>query len=422
MMLSTGLEMKTNKKIGAGLTIRSLKEEYDAVFLAVGAQLSKRLDIEGIDLEGVLWGLEFLREVKLGKEVVLKDSVVVIGGGNVAIDVCLTALRSGAKDVQLVCLESREEMPAFDWEIGEALEEGVGIHPSWGPKRVIGEAGNVKGIELMRCTSVFDDELRFNPSFDPDVTKTFDTDTVIFAIGQSSDLGLLDDAGIDSARGLLKVDKDSLETSVMGIFAGGEVVSGPASVIDSIALGKKAASSIDRRLGGDGEIDERFVEPEKINPWLGRENGFADRTRPAMPTLPVEERLGGFEEIELGFDEETARKEAGRCLRCDLRLSISPVVLPPEKWLEFDLDNVKKVPQAEGVYQLLDENKNVIYIAGREDMQKAMEEQLETNEKARYFGYEEEKMYTKRESELLQQHLQRHGRMPELNDELEDLF
>jgi len=422
IMLCSGFDLKLNQKIGKDLSLKSLKDEYDAVFLSVGAQLSKRLNVGGIELEGVLWGMDFLRDARLGKDVELKDKVVVIGGGNVAIDVALTALRSGAENVQLACLESRDEMPAHEWEIKEVLEEGVRIHTSWGPKRLIGKEGTVSSIELVRCTSVFDDEGKFNPSFDQATTKIIDADMIIFAIGQSSDLELLGDVGIDSPRGLIGVDSNTMGTSVEGIFAGGEVVSGPASVIDSIALGRKAASSIDRYLGGDGDIDEKFVEPEELNPWLGRDEGFADRKRSEMPTLPVDERLKGFEEMELGFDEALAKHEAGRCLRCDLRLRISSVERPPEKWLEFSQENVNNVPQAEGVFHLLDEEKNIIFISGTQDMRAGLEEQLKTNEKARYFGYEEDKMYTQRESELLQQHLQKHGKLPELNDELEDLF
>jgi len=221
---------------------------------------------------------------------------------------------------------------------------------------------------------------------------------------------------------LLRVDKNTLATSVEGIFAGGEIVSGPASVIESVSYGKKAASSIDKFLGGDGNIDERLSQPETPNPLLGREEGFAERKRPEMPSLALDERKDCFDEIELGFDEDAAKYEAARCLRCDLRLQILPVILPPEKWLEFTPENVENVPATDGVYILLDETKNVINIVGTQNMQEGLKEQLESASKARYFGYEEDKMYTKRESELLQQHLQKHGKLPELNDELEDLF
>ena len=422
LVSTSGFDVKPNRKIGGDPTISSINNEFDAVFLAVGAQLSKKLEIEGLDLEGVLWGMDFLRDVKLGRDVGVKEKVIVIGGGNVAIDVALTALRLGAKDVQLACLESREEMPAFEHEIEEAEEEGIGIHTSWGPKKVLGENGKITGIELMRCTSVFDEDGKFNPKYNPDEIKSMNADVIIFAIGQSSDLDLLKDAGIDAPQGLIPVDNNTLETSVKGIFAGGEIVSGPASVVDSVELGRKAASSIDKHFGGDGNIDESFIDEETPNPWLGRDEGFAGLERSQMPKLPLEERVKGFGEIELGFDEEAAKKEAARCLRCDLRMRITPVTLPPEKWLAFTEENLKDVPQAEGVFHLLDEDKKAIFIAGREDIKAGLEEQLKTNEKAKYFAYEEDKMFTKRESELLQQHLQKHGKLPEMNDELDDLF
>jgi NADPH-dependent glutamate synthase beta subunit-like oxidoreductase len=421
-VLKSGFEVRLGQKIGDVMSFKSLNEQNDAVFVAVGAQLSKKLNLEGIDLDGVLWGLDFLRDVKMGKEIGLDGKVVVIGGGNVAVDVGLTALRSGANEVQLACLESREEMPAFDPEIREALEEGIHINTSWGPKRILGEDSKVRGIELVRCTSVFDEEGRFNPSFDQNEVMTLEADRVIFAIGQSSDPEFADGSSLDVSRGILAIDPNTLETSEKGVFAGGEITAGPTSVVESIALGRKAASSIDRYLGGEGNIDEVLIGPEQIDPRLGREEGFADRERSKIPAIPVEERIRGFDEIELGFDEESAKREASRCLRCDLRLNISSVVLPPEKWLLFSEDNVGKAPESEGVYQLLDENKNVIHIVGTENMRYALEELLKSNEKARYFGFEEEKMYTKRESELLQQHLQKHGKMPELNDELDDLF
>ena len=340
-----------------------------------------------------------------------------------AIDVARTALRFGAKEVQLACLESREEMPAHEWQIDEAVEEGVVLSVSWGPKRILGDGDGVTEVELVRCTSVFDDEGRFNPSFDEEETASIETDMVIIAVGQASDLSFLrEERQIQAARGTIEVDGDTLQTGVSKIFAGGDVVSGPASVIEAIAMGRKAAVSIDRLLGGDGVIDETLSEPEKPDPWLGREEGFAEKSRVPIPYLPVERRLQDFSTVELGFDEEKAVEEAKRCLRCDLRLEISPVVLPPEKWLEFNSDNVSMVPETSGVYQLLDKKKIIIYIAGAPNLRQALEEKLKEVEKARYFRYEEHPMYTMRESELIQRFLKEHGRMPELNEEMYDLF
>jgi len=168
-------------------------------------------------------------------------------------------------------------------------------------------------------------------------------------------------------------------------------------------------------------LHELSLEVDR-DPWLGREEGFADRHRVQMPRLPLERRVKVFEEIELGFDEAQAREEASRCLRCDLRLEISPVLFPPERWLPFNADKVSAVPEIEGVFQLLDEEKEVIYIKGVMNLRQDLEEELPAQERARYFIYEEDPMYTKRESELLQKFLGQHGHLPEGNDELEDLF
>ncbi|MFQ6001336.1 MAG: FAD-dependent oxidoreductase [Anaerolineae bacterium] len=418
--VTQGVEVSTETRIGEDLSLEDLKGEYDAIFLALGAPLSRKLAIEGIELEGVLWGLEFLRAAKQGEGPKIKEKVLVIGGGNVALDVALTALRLGAKEVQLACLECREEMPAHEWEVEEAMDEGVVLNLSWGPRRILGD-GRVTGVELVRCSSVFDEEGRFRPCYDESVTSTIETDMVILAIGQASDLSFLDSHLQTTRAGTISVDAESLQTSLPGIFAGGEVVSGPASVIEAIASGRQAAISIDKYLGGEGMLDESSLEVDK-DPWLGREEGFADRHRVQMPRLPLERRVKGFEEIELGFDEAQAIEEASRCLRCDLRLEISPVVFPPERWLPFDADNVSAVPEIEGVFQLLDEEKKVIYIQGAMNLRQDLEEQLLTQGKARYFIYEEDPLYTKRESELLQKFLGQHGRLPEGNDELEDLF
>lgn len=417
--VTQGVEAVTGSRIGEDLSLEDLRGEYDAIFLALGAQLSRRLAIEGIGLEGVLWGLDLLRAVKQGEGPKVKDRVLVIGGGGVAIDVALTALRLGAKEVQLACLECREEMPAHEWEVEEAIDEGVVLNLSWGPRRILGD-GRVTGVELVRCSSVFDEEGRFNPCYDESVTGNIETDMVILAIGQASDLSFLDSHLQTTRAGTISVDAES-QTSLPGIFAGGEVVSGPASVIEAIASGRQVAISIDRYLGGEGVLHEPPLEVDK-DPWLGREEGFGDRHRVRMPRLPLERRVKGFEEIELGFDEAQATEEARRCLRCDLRLEISPVLFPPERWLPFDADNASAVPGIEGVFQLLNGEKEVLYIQGTINLRRDLEKQLLTREEARYFIYEEDPMYTKRESELLQKFLGQHGRLPEGNDELEDLF
>lgn len=424
-ILESGIEIKTKTSIGDGLSLNDLISQYDAVFLSVGAQLSRRLDIQGSDLKDVLWGVDFLKDVKRGQEVHVGDRVVVIGGGNVAIDVALTARRVGAREIQLVCLETQGEIPAHPWECEDALAEGVVFHPSWGPKQIVASRGRVAGIELVKCTSVFDDQRRFNPSYDPETTMSLDADTVIMAIGQACALSLLEgNSQIKTTRGgLIQVNEETMETTRKGVFAGGDVSMMPGSVIDAIASGRKAATAIDRYLGGSGDIDEVLFERSRIDPCLGREEGFADWRRVMAPCLLPEERTRGFSQIDRGFDRNMATREAKRCLQCDLRVGMTPVAHPPEKWLEFSEAAVNGVPESEGVYQLLDEAKNVLSIKGVVNLREALMEQLESNEKARYFVFEEDRMYTQRESELIQRYLQKYGKLPEGGeDELDDLF
>jgi len=420
-IVKLGVEVKTNTPIKESLNIDHLKNEgYDAILVATGLQESNILKVEGFNLEGVLGGLDFLKDHRLGKEVNVGERVLVVGGGNVAMDVSLTALRLGAKQVQVACLETREEMPAFTWEVQQALEEGIAINNSWGIKKILGDGKKVAGAELTHCVSVFDQEGRFNPSYNESVTRTLNADMIIFAIGQLSDLSWLTPSSIQVSKlGTIKVE-DYTETGVPGVFACGDIVTGPASIVEAMDSAKKAVLAIDKYLDGFGKIDEELITPEKPSQWLGREEDFPSKHRVEMPSLPIEKRRGNFIEVEQGFDEEMAVDEARRCLRCDLRLQISQPPLPPEKWLKFEAGNVENVPETEGVYQLLDENKLVVYIKGTLNLRKELEEQLATNPKVSYFLYEEAKMFTMRESELLQRFLKRYGKLPEQNMGLEE--
>jgi NADPH-dependent glutamate synthase beta subunit-like oxidoreductase len=425
-ILDLGIELRNKTSLGDEVSLKDLANEYDAVFLGVGAQLSRKLDLEGCDQKDVLWGIDFLKDAKLGKEVSVGDRVVVVGGGNVAIDVALTSHRLGASEIHLACLEKPEEMPAYEWECQDALAEGIAFHTSWGPKRVLTDGDKVRGIELVKCTSVFDDQGRFNPVYDPSKTKSVDADMVIMAIGQACDLTFLSgnsEVKTTTPGGLIQVDGENMQTTMSGVFAGGDAVKMPGSVIDAIASGRKAAAAIDRYLGGSGDIDEVLFGRTTPNPRLGRDEGFADWRRVMAPCLLPEERAKGFSQIDLGFDEDMATGEAKRCLQCDLRLTINSVARPPEKWLELSEVAVKGLPENEGVYQLLDEAKNVLSIKGVVNLREALTEQLESNQLAKYFVFEEDRMYTQRESELIQQYLQKHGKLPEGGeDELDDLF
>jgi len=422
-ILSIGIEVQTDKVVGEHLSIEDLKEQgFNAIFLAIGAQNTKKLSIKGLDLPNILWGLDFLKKVNLGEEVKVSDSVIVIGGGNVAIDVALTARRLGAKVVQLTCLECREEMPAHEWEIQKAIDEGITLNCSWGPKNVIDKDGKISEVELVHCDSVYDENNLFSPIFNDDNLKSIKTEMVILAIGQIPDLSLLvSESKINiSTSGLIHVKEGTLETDIPGIFAGGEVINSPSSVVDAIEMGRRAASSIDKYLGGNGEIDDMFIETDVPNPNLGHDDSFYDKPRVQMPFLSIDERQNSFNEIELGFNEELAIEEANRCLRCDLRFEISPIVLPPQRWLELNSDNIQSVPEVEGVVQILNENQEIILIQGTPNLRRAMEEQLASNSNACFFDYDEDPMFTKRESELLQQFMQQFGRFPEGNEDLDD--
>jgi len=247
-----GVEIRTNTAVGKDLSFNDLlkEEEYKAIFIATGAHKSRKLRVEGEDMEGVFHALDLLRQVNLRKRPKLGERVLVIGGGNVAMDAARTALRLGAEVVQMACLESREEMPAHEWEIREALTEGVDLNVSWGPKEILGDGKKVTGVKFVRCASVFDENGRFNPSFDETVTKVLEADTVILAIGQAPDLSFLKEKTDVLGGRAIAVDPMTMETSLPGVFAGGDAVSGPATVIEAVAAGKIAAASIDRYLRG----------------------------------------------------------------------------------------------------------------------------------------------------------------------------
>jgi NADH-quinone oxidoreductase subunit F len=324
---SCGVEIRYNSPIDARHTVNDLlREGYHAVFIAAGAQASKQIGILGEDegLKGLLYGLNFLTGVKSGIKIELDDRVVVVGGGNVAVDVARTASRIGARDVRIFCLEPRDEMPAWEKEVAEALEEGIVINPSWGPKRILNEKGAITGIEFVRCISVFDGEGRFNPSFDEDTRQTVETGSVIISIGQAPDISFLSkDSQLEMAlwRGSLKVDENTLSTNVPGVFAGGDFTTGPTFLIRAIASGRRAALAINRYLQGkEGRlkiVDEK--SPLHVDHGLALEEESMDQKPRVKPALEKpEERTRDFREVEKGFSEEEAWYEAKRCLRCDL--------------------------------------------------------------------------------------------------------
>ncbi len=348
-ILSLGVELKLNSAIGRDFTIADLKQQgYRAIFLGIGAHKSRDLRIDGVENDGVLRAVDFLLNVNLGYRVELGNKVIVIGGGNVAIDVARTAARQeklevghvtevtealdvarsavrfGAKEVHLVCLEDWHEMPATKEEIHDALDERVQIHTRRGPNRILARNGRVIGLETVACTSVFDSSGRFNPQFAKGTEEALDADTIIMAIGQTSDLTWVrPEDGIElTPRNTISVDPKTLTTSAAGIFAGGDVSFGPRNAIDAIANGKKAAQSIHAYLTGDREVDVEVVLNTRGAEILvantgtyKRSWGYEQLPRVPIPALPIDRRIG-LAQIEMGYTEEQARQEAARCLHC----------------------------------------------------------------------------------------------------------
>lgn len=318
-----GIQVRLNTRVGRDIKITDLKKDFNAVFIAPGTTMSQKPDIEGSDLDGVRWGMDFLREVSLGKEKKVADRVLVVGGGNVAVDVALTALRMGAK-VDLVYRRSREEMPAYKKEVQQVLDEGAVFYQYWAPKRILGSNGRVTGIEMVSSATIFDKEGKLNLSLDELKTLRIDTDSVILAIGQAPDTSFIDeDSSIKRTRsGYIIADETTLATSVPGVFAGGDGVYGPRSVIEALASGKKAAISIDRYLRGeDLGVGRQAEGPQQSRLKVNLEEKTR-KNRVSEPVLPLEQRKGNFQEVELGFTQEEARNEAERCLSCECKLCV----------------------------------------------------------------------------------------------------
>ena len=434
-IIGLGIELRTGFELEKDGTIDDLLSDgFDALLLALGTGRSSRIPLPGSNLAGVFWGLEFLREINLGSPPQLTGPCVVVGGGNVAMDAARSAWRLGADQVNLFCLESEEEMPAYDSEIQEAQAEGVTIHNRWGPTLITDEAGAASGIEFRRCLTVFDDEGRFAPTYDDGEQCSFPAGSVILAIGQEVDWTSLNKVNggadlsgqdVEPLGAPFEIPSDGGATGRPGVFVAGDLASGPSSVIEAIASGRRAAEAIDSYLGGAGDLTLRLTERDPPPSFLGREEGFAARPRRDTAFRPLGERRS-FNLVELGLDGEDCRAEGARCLRCDTRLEIQPVPLPPRLWLEFTAEQVAEVPAEPGAFQLLDGSGKVVAVVGAPNLREALTshlDQLDQEEGAPYFIYQLDPMYTKLESELLQRILQEQGEMPGGSlDELDDLF
>jgi len=315
-----GVEIKTGVEFGKDVQLDTLRNEgYKAIFIANGAQLSRKLDIPGEDLEGVFHAVEFLRHVSLGKTIDVGEKVAVIGGGNSAIDAACTSLRLGAKEVKILYRRSRKEMPALPHEIETAKEEGVEFHFLVTPKQIIGEMGRVKVIECLRMELGEPDASgRRHPVSIQGSEHTYHVDTIIAAIGQLPETSCLPSILLDERERAISVDPLTLETKIPGVFAGGDIATGPASIIEAIAAGKRAAVSIDRYLNGeDLKIgrEEKIEETTWVKDW---EKITKKPERYTLTHIDIGRQKVSFEKADelLIKIKELATSEARRCLEC----------------------------------------------------------------------------------------------------------
>ena len=365
-ILDLGIEVSYDTKLGTDVTLTELRERHDAVFLGIGATLGRGLDIEGSDADGVFKAIEFLINMNRGFEVSVGERVLVVGGGDVAMDAARTALRAadydakrggpdadqadveaderssmtealdaartarraGASEITVISLESREEMPAHDFEVEEAEHEGIRFVPRRGPARIVVDDGRVVGLETTKVLSVFDEKGRFSPTFDAEDRQTFDADTVILAIGQAIDLDALGPEGPEtSPRRTIAIDDETGATSLSDVWSGGDAAKGPRTLIAAIADGRAAAADIHRSFGGE-QVERQQGQMVQLRQFHRLEDTYDRVPRVDVPTLATGRRMG-LAEVELGFTEEQARCEANRCLRCfaNILLDTSKCVL-----------------------------------------------------------------------------------------------
>jgi formate dehydrogenase beta subunit len=382
-----GVTFLTNTPITGDFGLRHLREEgFEAFFLSVGAMRGRDIAIDGADKDGVIKAVDYLLNLNRGYRVELGERVVVIGGGSVALDAARTAvrefyqpmeeieltaeavanqpamdaargaLRGGASEVHVISLESLEELPASRTvqgqdELDDALEEGIRLHPGWGPKRITGN-GDVQGIEFVGVERVFDDEGRFNPEFDEDRTMALEADSVILAIGQQPDFGFLSaDDGVElNPTGTVKIDPETLATTAPGVFAGGDAAFGPRIAIEAVANGKHAARSIHEYLAGTPAKIQLDVEIQKIPAdEYAMPEAYEKKMRRSAPTVAAGRRTG-ITEVEEVMTPEQAQNQAERCLSCHIDTVYDPLLcvlcnrcadVCPEKCLTFTpLDRV----------------------------------------------------------------------------------
>ncbi|MBI5711986.1 MAG: FAD-dependent oxidoreductase [Chloroflexi bacterium] len=354
-ILELGVEIYFNLKIGSDISLTQLRRDYDAVFLGIGLSQGRRLNVEGENLDGVITAVDLLLNYNMGYKVTLGKKVIVVGGGDVAmdaartalrlgqlssdqkqalasdaatdeeadavheaLDVARTVLRLGVADVKMIALESWDELPASKMEIEEALEEGIHVFPRVGPSRIIGKGGKVSGLEVIDVESVFDENHRFNPRFKANSERVWDCDTVILAIGQAADLAALggtSDVKL-SPRGFVEINPLTGQTSAHDIFAGGDVAYGPRLIINAVRDGHIAA------LGIEQKIQDRFLITTSETMWTHlplhqMPRDWTQIAREKIPALPLNRRTG-LSQIELGYDDHQATRQGARCLECSV--------------------------------------------------------------------------------------------------------
>lgn len=314
-----GVRFRTGVEVGKDLSMNDLRKDgFQAIYVAIGAQKGAGLGLEGETLPNVMNGVDFLRKINLGEDMNISGKVIVVGGGNVAIDVARSAVREGADSVNLYCLESAEEMPAALDEQFEAKQEGVVFHNGWGPMEILQNDGKATGVTFKQCTSVKDADGRFNPTYDESVTETVEASVVLLAIGQRIDWGgLLDGESVETGRGArVNVHDITYMTSADDVFAGGDVVTGPRFAIDAIAMGKQGAISISRKLRGLNLIDNRPMNYLQLNKDEVEVGAYDSIPRQQTREVDYAAAAKTFEDLRAGLTEEQILQETKRCLHC----------------------------------------------------------------------------------------------------------
>ncbi len=317
-IISKGVEVKTNFEIGKDAKLDDLAKKHDAVLVAIGLSLSRSLNIPGVEGPGVLLAIPYLEDVAFGRKPALGKKVLVIGGGNVAMDVARSARRLGVQNVEMVCLENEQEIPAWKWEVDEAVEEAIKINYRWGPKAVKRENGKVLGLEVTKVLSVFDANKRFAPTFDNNVTTLLEADTIIITIGQMSKNDLFNDSSVKMDKGRVTWNPATQMSSSKNIFVAGEVVTGPGSAIAAVANGRRAALAMHLYIQGE-TIEGRLPAQEKETiAQMPSEvvEKISKQPRMKIKHLAPEVRVKTMDHFEMGYSEAEALEEAGRCRGC----------------------------------------------------------------------------------------------------------